>query len=63
MADSKKKDPTFTSEAVSPAEFAEGTHPAVPLDEGADWAGDKKYEDNPDKPHSSTVAQVEVVDE
>lgn len=54
----KKSDPTVSS--TSSTDAPEGTHEAVPVEEGADAAVDKKYKDNPDKPSPSTVAQVEV---
>lgn len=47
---------------ADPAEAAPGAHPAVPVEEGSDWAGDKKYAENPNKPDPSTIAQVEVTD-
>jgi hypothetical protein len=57
----ERRDPTVTS-ASAGERYPEGTHPAVPIDEGADSATNKVYEDMPDdqKPAASTVAQVEV---
>jgi len=59
----KKNDPTISSDATAAA--AEGTHPAVPVSEGADFAGDKKYADMPadQKDDPSTVAQIEVTED
>ena len=47
----------------STAKASSGAHPAVPVEQGADWAGDKQYAENPDKPDPSTIAQVEILPE
>ncbi len=60
MADSKRKDPTITTDRTDPPE---GTHPAVAIEEGADAAVNITYAENPDKPNESTVANVEVIDD
>lgn len=36
---------------------------APPSHEASDWAGNKEYKDNPDKPAPDSVAQVEVLPE
>ena len=59
--DSDPKDPTVTSE--SKAEPASGAHPARPVEQADDWAGNRKYEENPDKPDPSTIAQIEVTED
>lgn len=58
-----KKDPTVTSEAT--AESTGGAHPARPINEADDYAGDRKYVDMPEdmKPAPETVAQLEVLPE
>lgn len=58
MAAGKAKDPTVTSGKV---EATEGAHPAPPIHEAADYAGDREYVDAPDKPAPEAVAQHEVV--
>jgi hypothetical protein len=60
MADTTKKDPTVTSRSAKPAEEGGQPHPARPINEADDYAGDRKYEDNPDKPAPDSVAQIEV---
>jgi hypothetical protein len=57
MAEKKKDDPTVSS---SHGEPVEGWHEARPIEEADDSATTKKYQDAPDKPADSTVAQVEV---
>lgn len=57
MATSQKKDPTVTSDVTGPA-YPEGTHPARPASEVTHSADKIKYADNPDKPDSSSVAQI-----
>lgn len=61
MAEAKKKGPTISSSSVD-ASPVEGVHPAVPVEKGADWAGNKEYKDNPDA-EPSAIAQLEVVPE
>ena len=56
----KKSDPTITSETTGPA-YPEGTHPARPASEVTHSADKIKYEDNPDKPDPSTIAQVAII--
>lgn len=36
---------------------------APPSEQASDYAGDKEYRDNPDKPSPDSVAQVEIVPE
>jgi hypothetical protein len=67
MADSKqttqKKDPTVTSQQ-SPTQVEGGQpHPARPINEADDYAGDVKYEDMPDdeKPAPESVVQRELM--
>ncbi len=60
MADKKEKDPTVRTGTA--ATYPEGTHPVRSVEEADDAGVNKKYEDNPDKPNKSTIAQVEVVD-
>lgn len=63
MAASKKKtDPTVTSEMAG-AEYPEGTHPLRPADETTFSADRIEYSENPDKPDSSSVAQVAEIPE
>lgn len=57
MAVNKKADPTVTSEMTGPA-YPEGTHPARPASEVTHSAGNIKYRENPDKPDSSSIAQI-----
>jgi hypothetical protein len=54
----KKDDPTVSTTA----EPAPGTHPAVPVSEGADSADQKQYRELSDdeKPDPTTKAQAEV---
>jgi len=53
----EKKDPTITSAKTDPPA---GSHPAVPIEEGANSATELRYAEHPDKPGPSTVAQIEV---
>jgi hypothetical protein len=62
MASKKKDDPTVTSDLTGP-EYPEGTHPARPASEVTHAADGRSYEDNPDKPDASSIAQVEVLPE
>ena len=62
MAERKAKDPTVTSEATGPA-YPEGTHPARPASEVTHSADRIKYRDNPDKPDSTSIAQVADIPE
>jgi hypothetical protein len=58
MADNgKKKDPTVSSNST--AEPTAGVHEARPVEQADDYAGNKSYSDNPDKPSPDAVAQVE----
>ena len=36
---------------------------APPLEQADDYAGNREYADNPDKPSPDTVAQIEIVPE
>ncbi len=58
----QKADPTVTSEVTGPA-YPEGTHPARPVSEVTHSADNIKYRDNPDKPDSSSVAQLADIPE
>lgn len=40
-----------------------GNTTAPPSEQASDYAGDKQYKDNPDKPSPDSVAQVEVLPE
>lgn len=60
MADSKKKDPTVTSDVGGEA-YPEGTHPARPVSETTYSADRIRYEDNPDKPDPTSIAQVAIL--
>lgn len=62
MPAKKQDDPTVSTEQVAAA-YPEGTHPIAPLEDQAHFAGNVKYEDNPDKPHDTTVAQVQIREE
>lgn len=57
----KKDDPTVSSDSA--ASNDSGAHPARPVQEADDYAGNKEYRDNPDKPAPDSVAQVEVLPE
>lgn len=52
----KNDDPTISSDSTSGE--AEGTHPALPASEVTHSADRIKYSDNPDKPDTSSVAQL-----
>lgn len=54
---SKKDDPTVTSDIGGPA-YPEGTHPARPVSEVTTSAANVKYRENPDKPDSTSIAQL-----
>ena len=58
MAESKKKDPTVTSEIAGPS-YPEGTHPPRQASE-TEHGQPREYRDNPDKPDPTSIAQVEV---
>lgn len=59
MASKPKSDPTVTSD-VGGDGFPEGTHPARPPAETSYSPERFSYKDNPDKPDSTSVAQVVV---
>lgn len=57
MAESKKKDPTVKSGTSGPG-YPDGTHPAREPSETTYSPDRFKYSDNPDRPDSSSVAQL-----
>jgi hypothetical protein len=60
MAASKRKDdPTITSDMAGP-DYPEGTHPARPASEVFHSVDRISYEDNPEKPDATSVAQIEA---
>lgn len=65
MAAAKKKDddPVVSTDVNEAPEYPEGTHPARPPAETHHSASRIKYEDNPDKPDPSSIAQVAVFPE
>lgn len=57
-----KNDPTVTSKPTGP-EYPEGTHPARSASEVTHSAEKIKYRENPDKPDSTSVAQLADIPE